>query len=252
MNNKVKIHKKIFIKGTIECKTGLHIGGSDQSLSIGGVENVIVRDPITNTPYVPGSSIKGKMRALLEKSYGLSPNSSEDKSSIYVPTEDEKNKNGLNIGKLFGVPAESNLISPARLYVRDAFLSEESKQQLEALETDLPYSEVKTEVTINRVTSEANPRQMERVPAGTKFDFEFVVNIYKINDTEDNEKEILDEIFKGMMLLQDDYLGGSGSRGYGKIRFHIKNLTEKTEKTYKNLGKEQEYERNYKIPEELK
>ncbi len=248
--SKVKINKKIFIKGTIECKTGLHIGGSDQTLSIGGVDNVIIRDPISNAPYIPGSSIKGKIRSLLEKHYGLEPNSPKNNPSIYVPKKGEENKNGIKIGEIFGVPAESDIISPARLLVRDAFLTKKSKEDLERIETDLPYSEVKTEVTINRVTSKANPRQMERVPAGTEFEFEFVINAYKIDDTDDNEKELLDEVFKGMALLQDDYLGGSGSRGYGKVKFHIKSLSVKTEDTYKNLAEEEPYELN--IPEELK
>ena len=245
----VKISKKIFIKGTIECKTGLHIGGSDQTLSIGGVDNVIVRNPITNTPYIPGSSIKGKIRSLMEKFYGLGPNA-EGNNTIYVPPKDEINSDGVKIGMIFGVPAESERISPTRLFVRDAFLTDESKKDLEQLETDLPYSEVKTEVTINRVMSKANPRQMERVPAGTKFNFEFVVNIYKINDKDDDEKELLNEIFKGMSLLQDDYLGGSGSRGYGKVKFHIEKLAHKTEDTYKSLSEEQNYD--FAIPEELK
>ncbi len=252
--SKVKLSKKIFIRGTIKCRTGLHIGGSDQALSIGGVDNVIVRDPISNAPYIPGSSIKGKIRSLLEKHYGLEPNSPPgDNAAFYVPPENETDPNGIRIGKIFGVPAESKRISPARLIVRDAFLTDESKEKLENLETDLPYSEVKTEVTISRVTSKANPRQMERVPADTEFDFEFVVNIYRIDNGEkeetDNEKEFLNEIFKGMMLLQDDYLGGSGSRGYGKVKFHIKDLMVKTEGDYKNLEKEKPFD--FKIPKEL-
>ncbi len=252
--SKVKITKKIFIKGTIECKTGLHIGGSDQTLSIGGVDNVVVRDPMTNTPYVPGSSIKGKMRSLLEKYYGLEPNSPSKTPAIYVPQKNETDPNGIRIGEIFGVPAEIDRISPTRLIVRDAFLTEESKKALENLETDLPYSEVKTEVTINRVSSKANPRQMERVPAGTEFGFEFILNVFAIEDGDqekrDDEKGLLEEVFKGMQLLQDDYLGGSGSRGYGKIKFHIKDLAEKTEDTYKSLSKEKPYE--FEIPEELK
>ncbi len=173
----------------------------------------------------------------MEKYYEFDPNSPKNNPSI-----------------IFGVPAESNLISPTRLFVRDAFLTDESKEKLENLETDLPYSEVKTEVTIDRVTSKANPRQMERVPAGTEFDFEFVVNIYRIDDGDkeetDNEKELLNEIFKGMILLQDDYLGGSGSRGYGKVKFRIKDLMVKTEDDYKNLEKEKPFE--FEIPDELK
>lgn len=242
---KVELKKKIFIKGTLECKTGLHIGGSDQALSIGGLDNVVVRDPITNIPYIPGSSIKGKMRSLLEKLYGLQPNNPKNKKMIYVPDKDAT-KEGLMIGKIFGVPAESDIKEPTRLIVRDAFMTEDSVKLLKSLETDLPYTEVKTEVTINRATSEANPRQMERVPAKTKFDFEMVVNIYE----EDNEKEILDEILKGLTLIQDDFLGGSGSRGYGKVKFVITSLTYRDKNIYKELKEEKPYDES--IPTSLK
>ncbi len=242
----IELTKKIFIKGSIECKSGLHIGGSDQALSIGGVDNVVVRDPLTNVPYIPGSSIKGKMRSLLEKLYGLQPNSPEGQKTIYVPDRNAQPE-GMMIGKLFGVPAESDLNEPSRIIVRDAFITPESKKELDKLETDLPYSEVKTEVTINRLTSKANPRQMERVPAGAEFSFEIIVNIYKGDD----EKEILNEVFKGMILVQDDFLGGSGSRGYGKVKLRVKKLAYKEQETYKNLGEEKKCE-DLTIPEQLK
>ena len=243
---KVELTKKIFIKGAIQCKSGLHIGGSDQALSIGGVDNVVVRDPLTNVPYIPGSSIKGKMRSLLEKLYGLQPNSPSGKPFIYVPDKNAPPQ-GIMIGKLFGVPAESDLNEPSRIIVRDAFIKPESKKELEKLETDLPYSEVKTEVTINRLTSKANPRQMERVPAGTKFGFEIIVNIYEGDD----EKEILKEVFKGMMLVQDDFLGGSGSRGYGKVKFNVEELSFRTKNIYKELGDKEKYT-DLEIPKELR
>ena len=239
----IKFVKKVFIKGKIKCLTGLHIGGSDQALSIGGVDNVVLRDPITNLPYIPGSSIKGKMRSLLEKFYGVAKN--DDKNPVYVPTTNDREEL-KRFGKIFGVPAESDFGEPTRLIVRDAFMTEETKNILEKLETDFPYSEVKTEVVINRVTSHANPRQMERIPAGSEFNFQFIVNIFE----GDKEDEIIEEIFKAMKLLQDDYLGGSGTRGYGRIKFSIDELTYRDVDIYNQMAKEKEYEKE--IPEELK
>jgi len=245
----IKFVKKVFIKGKIKCLTGLHIGGSDQALSIGGVDNVVLRDPITNLPYIPGSSIKGKMRSLLEKFYGLADD--DEKHPVYTPDKDTKRgkeppKEGMRLCQIFGVPAESEFSEPPRLIVRDAFMTEETKNILEKLETDFPYSEVKTEVVINRVTSHANPRQMERIPAGSEFNFQFIVNIFE----GDKEDEIIEEIFKAMKLLQDDYLGGSGTRGYGRIKFSIDELTYRDVDIYNQMAKEKEYEKE--IPEELK
>ncbi len=239
---KAQLKKKIFIRGKLRTITGLHIGGSDQSLSIGGVDNVVVRDPITSMPYVPGSSIKGKMRTLVEKLHGLI----DKEGKVYQPDE-KAPEEGKLLGKVFGVSAQSKLDEPTRLIVRDAMLTEESAKELERLETDLPYTEVKTEVTINRLTSAANPRQMERVPAGAEFAFEMVLNIYQGDD----EKELLKMVFEGMELLQDDFLGGSGTRGYGKIKLFVDNLHYKDVNTYKELQPEKEYA-EVKIPEALK
>lgn len=239
---KAQLNKKIFIRGKLKAITGLHIGGSDQSLSIGGVDNVVVRDPITSMPYVPGSSVKGKMRTLVEKLHGLI----DEKGKVYEPAEDAPEEGKL-LGKVFGVSAQNKLSEPTRLIVRDAMLTEESAKELERLETDLPYTEVKTEVTINRLTSAANPRQMERVPAGAEFAFEMVLNIYQGDD----EKELLQMVFEGMELLQDDFLGGSGTRGYGKIKLSVDNLYYKDVNTYKELQPEKEYA-EVEIPESLK
>jgi len=235
----MKLQKKIFIRGVFECKTGLHIGGSDQAMSIGGVDNIVVRDPVTNVPYIPGSSLKGKMRSLKEKLAGITEVNSKE-----IVTDEAKRE---IIFSIFGSAAEEKNKEVGRLIVRDAFMSEESRKRLEAIETELPYTEVKTEVTIARITARANPRQMERVPAGTEFEFEYVVNVLR----GDNEKDLLKEIFEAMALLQDDYLGGSGTRGYGKIKFHVQELKVKDADTYANLSPEKPCEA-ISVPEELR
>jgi CRISPR-associated protein Csm3 len=211
----MKLEKKIFVKGEIVAVTGLHIGGSNQGISIGGVDNAVIRDPITFVPYIPGSSLKGKMRSLLEKQL--------DQISKGGPCD----CGDCVICKIFGTSA-NKAKEPGRLIVRDAFMSESSKKNLEKnTNTDMPFTEVKTEATIDRITSKAkNPRQLERVPAGTTFLFEFVLDIYDGDD----DTVLLQYVEQALHLVEDDYLGGSGSRGSGQIRI----MWDDVKKSYKD------------------
>lgn len=209
----VKLRGKVVLHGKIKCETGLRIGGAREALEIGGLENIVIRDPVKGEPYIPGSSIKGKMRSLLEKAKGK-PLTGENQ--IHVCKEPEKFKK-CEVCRVFGIPAGEELkgcLTLTRLYVRDSFLTVESKSELEGLETEVPYTEVKWENVINRITSEANPRPVERVPAGAMFSFEMVYNVF-----EDDDVEYLRYVFEAMKLVEDDYLGGYGSRGYGKVKF---------------------------------
>ena len=198
----IKLNKKINYTGTIVLKTGLHIGGTNAALNIGGPDNFVVRNPLTNVPYIPGSSLKGKMRALIEISTG----------DVSSKGEASENPNGV-AGKLFGVGANKGG-HPSRLIVRDAELMIDDPE-VDFNKTDLPYAESKTEVTINRVTAEANPRTFERVPAGAKFNLNMVLNIFEGEDENELKKTLNDAI----QLLENDYLGGQGSRGYGQVKF---------------------------------
>lgn len=198
----IKLNKKINYTGTIVLKTGLHIGGTNAALNIGGPDNFVVRNPLTNIPYIPGSSLKGKMRALIEISTG----------EVNEKGEASENPNGI-AGKLFGVGANKGG-HPSRLIVRDAELMIDDPE-VDFNKTDLPYAESKTEVTINRVTAEANPRTFERVPAGAKFNLNMVLNIFEGEDENELKKTLNDAI----QLLENDYLGGQGSRGYGQVKF---------------------------------
>lgn len=194
-----KLIKKIKYQATIELLSGLHIGASTENAEIGGVDKPIIRRKKDNQPYLPGSSIKGKMRCLLEQKRGAS-----------------KVGDSPEVNNLFGF-AQNDLQS--RLIVRDANLSEESAQQLrDSYNTDLPYSEVKFENSIDRIAGKAsNPRQIERVPAGAIFQAEFVINIWE----NENEQEQIKLFKEGLTLLEADYLGGSGTRGYGHIKIHL-------------------------------
>jgi CRISPR-associated protein Csm3 len=201
--------KHKIIKGTLTCETGLRIGGSKDDIEIGGMDNPIIRDPLTNLPYLPGSSIKGKTRSLLELKHGRVGRDGEPCGC-----------GACLVCRVFG--PHKNVrhdLGPTRIIVRDARLTPESEAALRKMQDEkgLLYAEVKTENIVNRLTGVAADRGLrtqERVPAGTVFDFEISVRIFD----DDNEQQILDFIREGLDLLQKDYLGGSGSRGYGKVR----------------------------------
>jgi CRISPR-associated protein Csm3 len=215
----VNLYGRVFIRGNIKVLTGLHIG-SPGTMSIGGVDNAIIRDPLTNRPYIPGSSLRGKLRSLWEKLQGASLtqyiSSTKGKEvRIHVcndPTEYAK----CLVCPIYGVPGDKPSSSPTRLIVRDTFIDDETAEQLDTeLRTDLPLAEVKWETAIDRVTSAATPRPIERIPAGVTFtNFEMIYSIYEAGDL-DRFIHVID----AMQLLEDDYLGGLGSRGSGKICF---------------------------------
>ena len=196
--------KKIKINTSITLITGLHIGGNSENVEIGGIDNPVVKLASKgDVPYSPGSSLKGKMRCLLEQAAGAPRVGLDPK-----------------VNNLFGITesrADNTSNQPSKIIVRDAILSEDSKKMLmECDNLDMPYTENKFENVIDRVKGIAqHPRQTERVPAGAKFNAEFVLNIWD----DDDEQELIALFEKGIRLLENDYLGGSGSRGYGQIKF---------------------------------
>lgn len=207
----------ITIHGKIECVTGLHIGGSGTGYEIGGMDNPVIRNPHDGFPYIPGSSLKGKMRSMMEWAEGKVPGD----GSIYVSSNNDD-----PISRIFGAPAEADRKSgPTRLIVRDALPDPKTRAMMENLEATqgLPKVEVKTEVTLNRITSKPpfGPRSMERVPVGSCFDFELVYAIYDVEGLNVKDTELLDKVFFALRLVEDSALGGSTSRGSGQVRFHL-------------------------------
>ncbi len=203
------------IKGQIELLSGLHIGGGDDTMKIGGIDNGVIKDINSDKPYIPGSSLKGKMRSLLEWDIGVvgigdgNPFSSKLLDDPIFKDEQKKNR-AINLLKLFGDSNSENIFGITRISVGDCNLSKESE--------NMELSEAKYENVIDRKKGTAlNPRQTERVPAGVKFDFDIRV---KITD-EDNKEEFIEMVKEGLVLIENDYLGGSGSRGYGRVKFHI-------------------------------
>lgn len=235
------LKKKVFIKGKIIVKTGIHIGGSSIGLQIGGANSVVIRHPLTNLPYIPGSSLKGKMRSLLEKSEGLINVEKVRKDDQTVFWEGKLCENpDENVVQLFGSPAEEQgekpTHAPTRLTVRDGCLLN-SEKLAEAENTDMYCTEIKTEVSIDRLTSQANPRNFERVPSGAVFGLEMVVDIYNVDmegDDVTRHQNFVELLRQALLLVEDDYLGGQGTRGYGQVEFHVDSVTEKTDKAYRD------------------
>lgn len=213
---------RVFITGDIHLITGLHIGGGAAGLQIGGLDNPVVRDPVTRQPYIPGSSIKGKMRSLAERWRGFNPENRDETQkigqvTIHVCKTEEMYKN-CPVCPVFGLPGEQEHSTPTRLIVRDVFLDPTS---LETAQLDNISSEVKWEASIDRVTSAALPRQIERVPARAIFrGFELVFALYDLGQGKERDLQHLRTLISAMQMLEDDYLGGMGSRGSGKVQFN--------------------------------
>ncbi len=199
--------KKIKINTAMELLSGLHVGGNGDSVEIGGIDNPVIRAAVKdNQPYIPGSSIKGKMRCLLEQINGSA-----------------KVGGNAEINNLFGY---SQTNQPSKIIVRDAYLTAESVEELKNCDNlDAPYTEGKWENVIDRVKGTAeHPRQTERIPAGVTFAVELIINVWD----DDNEKAMLELLKKGIKAIENDYIGGSGSRGYGQVKFgelKIENIT---------------------------
>jgi CRISPR-associated protein Csm3 len=269
---------KVTIKSTLIVETGLHIGGGNESLDIGGIDKPVVRDPVTLQPYLPGSSIKGKLRSILERllekplnrsggsytfryeSDDLEDGYTEVSTDVFVKYQGAKtcplsrvfgSTGGSkcwidqNIAKAQELEGEGEKIiegvkhtkirrtrnAPARLIVRDAHLCEESAEQLSKIETGLYMTEWKFENGMDRITAAANPRQLERVPAGAKFEFEMV---YTVEDAE-QAVEDLQNLAIALAILEDDALGGHGSRGYGKVKFENFNFFYRSVDQYRQI-----------------
>jgi CRISPR-associated protein Csm3 len=248
---------KIRLEGIIHVETGLHIGAGDENLDIGGVDKLVIRDPITRYPYLPGSSIKGKLRSILELSL----------SEPHEPLNRVTRTGGMNlyrhecdhtepwrvgsgqgsvhegardcrICRMFGstgvdcwTPQTTQQIKgsnhPARLIVRDCHLLNDAELK-QKIDTGLFMTEWKFENSLDRITAAANPRQIERIAAGSKFKFELVYTI-------ENREQVIEDLTNlvvALGILQDDALGGHGSRGYGKVTFKTLKFFGRTREQY--------------------
>lgn len=199
-----KLIKKIKLTTVVKLLTGLHIGGNGENVEIGGLDNPVIKLASKgNQPYIPGSSLKGKIRCLLEQTAGAD----------VVGADAEVNS-------LFGITESKKLDTqnqPSKIIFRDAQLTDNSIETFADNDNlEMPYTESKWENVIDRKKGTAeHPRQTERVPAGAEFNVEIIINVW----SNDDEKKFLELLMKGIKLLENDYLGGNGSRGYGQIKF---------------------------------
>lgn len=218
------------ISGSIELLTGLHIGSGNTEMHIGGTDNPVIKNPVTQQPYIPGSSIKGKMRSLLEWELGVvgvtdgTPLKFEhlSKKEYSDKLSNEQIEGAKAILSLFGGAPDTKTpdallreIGPTRLAFWDCNLDQNWVAEME--KRNLLLTEIKMENSIDRIRGVAeNPRNTERVPAGAKFAFNVSMRVH------DNEN-LTDTLLRGLKLLELTGLGGSGSRGYGKIKITLEN-----------------------------
>lgn len=225
----MKLNEILAISGKIILKTGLHIGTGSSEIHIGGLDNPVIRHPHTGLPYIPGSSIKGKMRSLLElKSGYMEKTKGKVLSSAVIQSDPNTGDQRLavNIIKIFGEGAsqQTENFGPTRASFWDAYLDEKYYKE-RIIERNLILTETKFENVINRFNGTAeHPRQIERVPEGAEFNFKITLKIFKTNSNtnlSDNKDDLIQTILIGLKLIELDGLGGSTSRGYGKVKFKI-------------------------------
>ena len=213
--NQIGIKK---ITGKIVVKTGLHIGCGNDTVEIGGIDNPIVRNPFTREPYIPGSSLKGKMRSLLEWKEGKVISADGDGKPCSC------GKAECPICRVFGCAnkgeskeSDKSGRGPTRIIVRDAFLTEDWREKFRAGRTII---EEKHENNIDRINAKATPRSLERVVPGVEFSFEIDYRVIDTGDDGKTDEDMFNSVVKeGLRLLQSDFLGGGGSRGNGQIAF---------------------------------
>lgn len=205
---------KLKLTFNLKVETGLHIGGDDSYSSIGSADSLVMRDTSTNLPMIPGSSLKGKLRYLFNRFNENSPYQWTEKTHL------------LFGGIIKNKTTKETLVLPTKFQFNDAFVI--------VSEDDRLYTEVKSENTIKLLTGIANPRQIERVVRGTEFAVEIIYNIPNsaeltklatlttINSTAIDENIIADfsNLKTALDLLANDYLGGHGTRGYGRVSFN--------------------------------
>jgi len=263
MDKEITLKGKLIITGKIETKTGLHIGGTAETLKIGGSDNPVIKDK-NGRVFIPGSSLKGKIRSLLEKNegkakvkikfYKIVKKDNKEKREIECRLDEltddrlklEGDEKGYEISampcdcgechicKIFGPHNSKNIKEPVRIIVRDSYLVKKIDGEYKIIDKKedkdeyYEHLEIKPENVIDRVKGTAqHPRFIERVVAGSKFKFEIILDIY----SDDDEKKLLEKLISGIKLLENDYLGGSGSRGYGKVEFKEIKITKFDPKT---------------------
>jgi CRISPR-associated protein Csm3 len=250
MSKTIKLLGYVKIYGEIEAVTGLHIGGTADAIDKGGIDSPVIKNPITNEPYIPGSSLRGRIRSLLEKKNGepLTEMAPGIWMEIYkgdgngeVSDEVKQKARKSEVCRVFG-NAHTGL--PSILIVRDALYTEKTKKDDGYIESDLPVTEAKMEIAVDRITAQALPRTIERVPSGARFDFSIVYRVQQDENHPEPLANIVKDVTNILEALKDieefDGLGGNTARGHGQVKFHMKPLQVTV------LAKEKEAQENAK------
>lgn len=235
---------KVIFKGIVHAETALHIGGGREKIEIGGIDNAVLVDPITKEPYIPGSSLKGKMRSVLERRVAIEKHP-DDPSKFFTrnvgtstyklwihvcdTAEDAYNCPVCRVYGSSGGEGNQGSNFPSRIRVRDGVFPKYTVEWLRNADTDLLFTELKSENALDRVTAASNPRNVERVPAGADFTLEIVYDVEDLSQLEEDLKNIL----FSLSVIEDDYLGGMGSRGYGKVKFYFTEVIARRAEFYK-------------------
>ena len=195
----------------LELLSGLYIGGNDSGFDIGGADSDVIRNPLTNEPYIPGSSLKGKLKSLLK--YHIKEVDRTEKDIIF------KDSNITNIFE----PIDEGNVKITRAIFRDLTLTKESKEELQNILGIGCFTEIKAENKVNPISGKSDsPRFIERVPAGAMFEGEIVLNVFD----GDNKEIMMENIKKSLKLLEMNYLGGNGTRGYGRVKVEFDEFKE--------------------------
>jgi CRISPR-associated protein Csm3 len=239
----IRLLGHITIAGEIEAVTGLHIGGTADAIDKGGIDSPVIKNPVTNEPYIPGSSLRGRMRSLLEKKNGnkLFPMTSDKKIWMEIYPEKEykgdstKQARNSQVCRVFGDSSCSENV-PSVLLVRDALYTPDTRDGCtrngkyfgKYMDNGLPVTEAKMEIVVDRITAHAVPRTIERVPSGARFGFSIVYRVQELADWPDAVKNVPEDLKNILWALKEienhDGLGGNTARGHGVVRFHMRSM----------------------------
>lgn len=211
----MKLYATHRISATLELLSGLHIGAGKDTIEIGGLDLPVVKNPFTQEPFIPGSSLKGKLRSLLEWTLDCI----EDDGSVWGSRRDGDYSADDLVLRVFGTTLKDWQGGPTRLIVRDAHLQPDWAASIR--EQGLAFTEEKMEVSIDRIKGKAKDgglRRSERVPAGARFDLDMTFKVFDTDDGGQRDHIGLNRVLEALKLLESDALGGSGSRGYGRVR----------------------------------
>ena len=193
------------INAKLNLLSGTRVGGSDDLLGIGTVDLTCIKNPVTRQPYLPGSSLKGRMRSELEKQLGQ------------FGGRDGNQPCGCGqcmVCRVFGPHFNPrHNLGPTRLIVRDALLVSGGE------------IETKTENIIDRKLGTAlHPRQVERVVPDSVFDFQVIINVLGLDQNCSYEGKsgglaLYTIVRRGMQLLENSGIGSGVGKGYGRLHF---------------------------------